>query len=139
VFREHIINYTSDFPFLWDEIVIPVKTDSDYRLARSIIENAGQTELSKISDESKVSWRNFVRQYRIEDVKLDPTVTMSFDSNWIEFTLRYVVDYRVRRSTKDKLFSNILAAFEETQGQVQVASASLKISQVSPLSLHLSK
>lgn len=139
VFREHIINYTSDFPFLWDEIVVPVKTDSDYRLARSIIENAGQTELSKISDESKMSWRNFVRQYRIEDVKLDPMVTMSFDSNWIEFTLRYVVDYRVRRSTKDKLFSNILAAFEETQGKVQVATASMQISQVSPLSLHLSK
>lgn len=139
VFKEHIINYTSDFPFLWDEIVIPVKTGSDHRLARSIIESAGQTELSKINKESKEAWRNFVRQYSIEDAKLDPVVTMSFDSNWIEFTLRYVVDYRIRRSTKDKLFSSILAGFEETHGEVQIASASLQLTEIPALSFQPQK
>ena len=49
--------------------------------------------------------------------------------------LRYVVDYRLRRSTKDKLFSNILAAIEQTQGRVQIASASLQLTEVPPLSL----
>jgi small-conductance mechanosensitive channel len=139
VFREHINNYTSDFPFLWDEIVIPVKTSSDHRLARTIIEMAAQSELEKISVESKEAWRNFVRQYRIEDAKLDPVVTMSFDSNWIEFTLRYVVDYRVRRSTKDRLFENILTGFEETQGKVLIASASLQLTEVPELRVHLDK
>ena len=129
VFKEHIINYTSDFPFLWDEIIIPIRTDSDHRLARSIIENAGNTELSIIGGGSRVAWRNFVRFYRIEEAKLDPMVTMSFDSNWIEFTLRYVVEYRVRRSTKDKLFTNILAAIEGTGGKVQIASASYQITE----------
>ena len=135
VFKDHIVNYTSDFPFLWDEIVIPVRTDSDHRLARSIIEKAGQTELSKIGGESKEVWRDFVRHYRIEDARLDPMVTMSFDSNWIEFTLRYVVDYRARRGTKDKLFSNIIAGFEDTQGKVQIASASYQISEFPVLTL----
>ena len=55
VFKEHIINYTSDFPFLWDEIIIPIRTDSDHRLARSIIENAGNTELSIIGGGSRVA------------------------------------------------------------------------------------
>lgn len=135
VFKENIINYTSDFPFLWDEIVIPVRTDSDHHLARSIVEEAGQTELSSISGQSKAAWRNFVRQYRIEEAKLDPMVTMSFDANWIEFTLRYVVDYRVRRSTKDRLFSTILQRIEETKGKVQIASASFQVTEIPPLSL----
>jgi len=135
VFKDNIINYTSDFPFLWDEIVIPVRTDSDHRLARSIIEKAGETELSTIGDESKAVWRNFVRQYRIEDAKLDPMISMSFDANWIEFTLRYVVDYRARRSTKDRLFTSILTGFEETKGKVQIASASLQLTEIPVVSL----
>lgn len=139
LFKEHIINFSSDFPFLWDEIVIPVRTDSDYRLARSIIERAGQAELSKVSEESKAAWQNFVRQYRVEDVRLDPVVTMSFDANWIEFTLRYVVGYRLRRNIKDKLFSSILAGFEETHGKVQIASASFQLTEIPPLSLHLER
>ncbi|MCX7185210.1 MAG: mechanosensitive ion channel [Nitrosospira sp.] len=139
MFKEHIINYTADFPFLWDEIVIPVRTDSDHHLARSIIEGAGQTVLSKFSEESKEAWRNFVRHYRVEDAKLDPMVTMSFDSNFIEFTLRYVVDCRVRRSTKDKLFVNILAGFEETHGKVQIGSTTLQLAEIPPLSVQLQK
>jgi small-conductance mechanosensitive channel len=136
VFKDNIINYTSDFPFLWDEIVIPVRTDSDHLLARSIIEKAADTELSAISGESKAVWRNFVRQYRIEDARLDPMISMSFDANWIEFTLRYVVDYRVRRSTKDRLFSSILDGIEATQGKVQIASAAIQLTEIPPLLLH---
>ncbi|MEO6976039.1 MAG: mechanosensitive ion channel domain-containing protein [Gallionella sp.] len=136
VFSKHIINYTADFPFLWDEIVIPVRTDSDYHLARGIILNAGQTEVAKITAESKQAWLNFMRRYRIEDANLDPAVTMSFDSNFIELTLRYVVDYRVRRSTKDRLFANILGGFEETQGKVQIGSTTLQLTQNPSLSTH---
>ena len=139
VFKEHVINYTADFPFLWDEIVIPVRTCSDHRLARSIIENVGKTALTQITDESKAVWHRFAQHYRVEDARLDPFVTMSFDSNYIEFTLRYVVDYRVRRGTKDKLFSLILAEIEATNGRVQIGSTTVELSDLPPLSLHLEK
>jgi hypothetical protein len=66
-------------------------------------------------------------------------VTMSFDSNYIEFTLRYVVDYRVRRSTRDRLFKSILAAIEETQGRVQIGSTTMEYSGFPPVSLKLDK
>lgn len=135
VFKEHIVNYTSDFPFLWDEIVIPVRIDSDHRLARSLIEKVANAELSKINQASKDVWGNFVRQYRIEDARLDPVITLSFDSNWIEITLRYVVDYRARRSTKDKLFSGVLEEFEASHGRVKIASASMQITGITPLPL----
>ena len=134
VFTENVVNYTADFPFLWDEVVIPVRTDSDYHLARSIILKAGQTEVAKISSESKDAWPKFMRRYRIEDANLEPVVTMSFDSNFIEFNLRYVVDYRVRRSTKDRLFASILAGFDETNGKVQIGSTTLQLTQGQPFS-----
>ncbi len=139
VFKENIINYTSDFPFLWDEIVIPVRTVSDHRLARRIIEEAAQSSLSDINDASKLAWQEFVRHYRVEDARLDPFVTMSFDSNYIEFTLRYVVDYRMRRSTKDKLFTHILNDIEATKGQVQIGSTTVELSDLPSLSLQIEK
>lgn len=139
VLREHIFNYTLDFPFIWDEIVVPVRTDSDYRLARSIIEAAGKNIQAEIMEAAKDSWDNFVRHHRADDEKLESAVTMSFDSNWIEFTLRYIANGRVRRSTKDKLFTSILAGFEETHGKVQVATAKLQLTEIPELSLQQQK
>ena len=139
LFKENILNYTTDFPFLWDEIVIPVRTVSDHKLARSIIEQAAGSSLSEISEAAQEAWRNFVRHYRVEEASLEPTVTMSFDSNYIEFTLRYVVDYRVRRSTKDRLFTRILAGIEETNGKVQIGSTTVELSDLPPLSLQIEK
>lgn len=137
VFKENILNYTSDFPFLWDEVVIPVRTVSDHKLARSIIEQAAASTLAEISTEAQEAWRNFVRHYRVEEARLEPMVTMSFDSNYIEFTLRYVVDYRVRRSTKDRLFTRILAGIEESKGKVQIGSATVELSDFPHLSLQI--
>ncbi len=135
VLKECILNYTTDLPFLWDELVVPIRSDSDYRLARSIIEAAGRSIQGEITSAAKESWANFVRLHRANDARLDPVITMSFDANWIEFTLRYIVDYRVRRSTKDKLFANILAGFEETEGKVRVASPIMHLTEIPPLSL----
>lgn len=135
VLKEHILGYSLDFPFLWDEIVIPVRTDSDHRLARSIIEEVGNSVQAEMVDASRDSWSGFVHHNRVYDEKLEPVITMSFDSNWIEFTLRYVVYPHIRRNTKDKLFSGILDRFEETNGKVKVASATLHLTEIPPLSL----
>lgn len=139
VLKEHVFNYNMDFPFLWDEIVIPVRTDSDHHLARSIIDAVGKTVQAEIVEAEKDAWSNFVRHNRADDEKLESLVTMSFDSNWIEFTLRYVVYPQIRRSTKDKLFSGILAGFEATHGKVKVASSTLQLTEIPALSLQLQK
>jgi small-conductance mechanosensitive channel len=139
ILREHVFNYNADFPFLWDEIVIPVRTGSDHRLARDIIETTGKTVLAEIIEAEKESWSNFVHHNRVDEETLEPVVTMSFDANWIEFTLRYIVYPQIRRSTKDRLFSGILAGFEATSGKVQVASANMQLTEIPPLSLHLQK
>jgi len=46
--------------------------------------------------------------------------------NWIEFTVRYVVDYRQRRITKDAIMRSLLVAFEENKQSVAFGSATLR-------------
>jgi len=133
VFKDPVINYSADFPFLWDEIVIQIRTDSDHRLARRILNEAALQCVGDVDKESSKAWRTFAQHYRVEDAQLTPQVTMSFDANWLELTLRFVVDCRSRRATKDKLFTLILDGIEASQGQVRIASASMQITEFPPL------
>jgi hypothetical protein len=63
----------------------------------------------------------------IEDAKTEPMVTLSADDNWMEFTVRYVVDHKRRRSTKDRLFTRILEEFDKTDGREAIASTTLQL------------
>lgn len=129
VLREQVLNYSVDFPFLWDEIVVPVRTDSDHRLARSIMQEVGTRLQADTLAAAREFWSNFTLHHRAEDASLDAVVTLSFDANWIELTLRYVVDYRTRRGTKDRLFSAILDEFERSGGRVRIAAPSLQVTE----------
>ena len=127
VFKEPVFNYSGDFPFLWDEITVPVKYGSDHRLAREIMQRVADEELGGLVVEARENWRLMVNKFRIEDARIEPTVTMIANDNWLEFTVRYVTDYKMRRSAKDILFTKILDAFEETNGKVSLASSTFHL------------
>jgi hypothetical protein len=66
-----------------------------------------------------------------------PTVTMIANQNWIEITLRYIVDYKQRRGTKDRLFTRILEEIDQTSDRVGIAAATLNIEKLAPLEIRL--
>ena len=78
-----------------------------------------------------------MRKYLIEDAKIEPIVTLITNDNWIEFTLRYVVDYKVRRIKKDQLFTRILDEFLATDGRVAFASMTVQIVETPVLDVRL--
>jgi hypothetical protein len=49
------------------------------------------------------------------------------NNNWMEFTIRYVVDYKKRRTTKDQVFTKILGEVDKTNGRIPIASTTLHI------------
>ncbi|MBK9417521.1 MAG: mechanosensitive ion channel family protein [Flavobacteriales bacterium] len=127
VFKEPVFNYSSDFPFLWDEIKVPITFESDHDKARALFLSALEQVAGSLSESSQERWRAMVNKYLIEDARTDPWVAMTFNDNWVEYTLRYVVDYKGRRSTKDALFSRILRDVQASQGEVRFASSTLRI------------
>lgn len=127
VFKEPVYNYSGDFPFLWDEITIPIKTAGDYKYAKEIFEKTLEEEVGAFSATSQVAWNKMIGTYSIENAKVQPMVSMTFDENWITFTLRYVVDYKSRRGTKNILFDKILTAIKNSEGKIEVGSAAFEI------------
>ena len=89
------------------------------------------------SAEAKKPWQWITQKFMLENAKIDPAVTLIASDNWIEFTIRYVVDYKARRSTKDILFTRILEEIEKTQGKVSLASATFQIVGLPNLNVNL--
>ncbi len=131
VFKEPVFNYSGDFPFLWDEIIVPVKYGSDHRLAREILQRIASEIVGDYVESAAIAWKEMVNKYLIENAAVEPTVTLAANDNWLEFSLRFVVDYKQRVSTKDRLFTRIIEEFAQTQGRVSIASATLQIVQAS--------
>lgn len=133
VFKEPVFNYSGDFPFLWDEIMVPIKYGSDYQEARRLMTRVAEEVVGAYADEAEVAWRTVVKRYLIEAANVHPMVTLVANENWIELTLRYVVDYKRRRATKDLLFSRILEDIDRSDGRVGIAAASLNVEKLAPL------
>jgi small-conductance mechanosensitive channel len=127
IFKEPVYNYSGDFPFLWDEITVPIKYGSEHKLARKIVSSVATEVVGSYANYAKNAWNELVKKYMIEDAKVEPMITLFADENWISFTLRYVVDYKKRRTTKDQLFLRILDEFEKYSDKIQIASSSMDI------------
>lgn len=138
VFKEPVFNYSGDFPFLWDEITLPVKYGSDWKVARTMLRSVVDEVLVDYAAQVKESWLKMVRQYRVEQANVEPMITLRATDNWIEFTVRYVVDYRKRRWMKDYLFTRILEEIDKSEGQIRLASATFEVVPGSSLDVRLS-
>lgn len=127
VFSQPVFNYTADFPFLWDEIKIPIRYGSDYDLTKKILEKAANHIIEDYAEEAQHEWNRMVKKFIIENQSLNSTVTIKITDNWIEYTLRYVVDFKNRRSTQDALFTKILKEIDNTNGAIQFSSTTIEI------------
>jgi len=137
VFKEPVFNYSADFPFLWDEFTIAIRHGSDHHLAREILTRVLQAEVGEYTAFAKESWEQMVRKYRIEEAQVEPMITMVASENWLEFTARYVVNYRRRRITKDRISTRLLDELAAAGGQVGLASSSLELVGMPPLQVRV--
>jgi small-conductance mechanosensitive channel len=108
VFKERIHNYSAEYPFLWDEVEVPIRTESNHELARKVFTDVVNEICKDYAVASEAEWKKLALKFRVEQANVLPTVSLRFDQNWITFTLRYIVDFKSRRSTKDKIYTALL-------------------------------
>lgn len=139
VFKEPVYNYSGDFPFLWDEIKVPIQYGSNYQKTREILLQVGSEIAGGLSAKSSEKWQQLQSKFRLENAQTEPMVSLVANDNWVEFTLRYVVDYKKRRATKTELFTKLLDAVEKTKGEIKFASATFQIVEVPELKINRDK
>jgi small-conductance mechanosensitive channel len=60
VFKEPVFNYSGDFPFLWDEISVPIKYGSNYKQARQLFEKIAVEVVGEYSRYASQAWKKLV-------------------------------------------------------------------------------
>jgi small-conductance mechanosensitive channel len=133
VFASPVFNYTQDFGFLWDEITIPVTYDSNWRLAGEWMLELGREHSAGLQSEAELELSLLKERYPLEEMAVEPSLYLVMTDNWIEMTLRYVVEARKRRSGRAEMHRKLLQRFQAEE-QITVASATFEIVGFPPLS-----
>ncbi|PKL77771.1 MAG: transporter [Ignavibacteriae bacterium HGW-Ignavibacteriae-4] len=139
IFKGPVRNYSSDFPFVWDEIILPITFNSDLKLVEKIVKKATDEFLLDYAKFAKENWEVMVKKYLIENANIEPNLMFVLNDNWVEFTLRYVVDYKKRGATKHKLFNDIYNSVMNSDGKVSFASATFELVGMPELKVKIDK
>jgi small-conductance mechanosensitive channel len=132
VFSAPVFNYTQHWRYLWDEIMIPVTYASDWRQAGEIMLAQGREYTSCFFEEAQAEFSHLAQVYPVQKASVEPTLYVVMTDNWIELTLRYIVEARERRQVKGQLHRELLQRFESEPG-ITVASATFEIVGFPPL------
>jgi small-conductance mechanosensitive channel len=132
VFSAPVFNYTRHWRYVWDEIVIPITYASDWRRAGEIMLAQGHEYTSRFFEEAQAEFGHLAQVYPVQKVSVEPTLYVIMTDNWIEITLRYIVEARERRQAKGQLHRELLQRFESEPG-ITVASATFEIVGFPPL------
>ena len=121
-----IFNYTRHWGYLWDEIMIPVTYSSDWRRASDIMSQLGNKHTAELQDDAEAKLTRLVDRFPLKQTTVEPSIYFVMTDNWIEITLRFVVDAQERRKVKAQLNRELLQQFEEEEN-ITVASATFDI------------
>lgn len=137
VFKEPVFNYSGDFPFLWDEIKIPIQYGSNYAKAKVLFVEIAKKTVGDLTDKSQQQWNLLQKKFMLENAQSEPMVSIIATDNWVEFTLRYVVNFRKRRFIKSELFTQILTEVEKTNGEIKFASATFHLVEAAEINVKI--
>lgn len=133
VFSDPVFNYTQQTRHLWDEIMIPVTYDSDWQRAVEIILTTGRQLTLPFVADAKAELEEMGKKYpSLQEASVEPAIYVVMTDNWIELTLRYVVEVRHRRGLKTQIHRELLRSFQE-EPNIKVASMTVDIVGFPPL------
>ncbi len=112
IFEEPVYNYTRDFPYLWEEISIPISYTADRDRAEQILLECADRHTERINEMSQEALRLMRDRYFLHAADLTPKVYYRITNNWLELTVRFVVREHGIRDLKDAVSRYILKAFD---------------------------
>ncbi len=125
IFDEPVYNYTRDFPYLWEEIILPISYKDDRGRAEEILLEIANRHTVPISEMGKEALDAMQRRYNVHPADVEPKVYYRLTDNWLELTVRFVVKEHGIRDIKDAMSRDILAALEAAG--IGIASATYEI------------
>ncbi len=131
IFDEPVYNYTRDFPYIWEEISVPIRYGDDRHRAEAIMLEAARRWTLDPSTISEEAAQTLQRRFDLHRLDFEPRVFYRLTSNYLELTVRFVSKDHGTRAVKDQMAHDILDGFDAAG--IAVATAALRIDGYPPV------
>jgi len=126
IFDSPVYNFTRVFPYLWEEMQLPISYKDNRRGAERILLDVAHKYTHEIVREATPHVAKLVENYRLATTpELEPRVYMRLTDNWVELSVRFLVRIEGVRALKDKMSRDIIERLEEAG--IGVASGTYEI------------
>lgn len=135
IFDKPVYNYTREFPYIWEEMRIPVPYNADRKRAEQIVMDAAHKHTVKIAELSEEALRALEERYVLKRTELEPQMFWRLTDNWVEMTVRFIVPDTGIRAIKSAMSRDILDGFD--QAGISIASGTYEVVGMPPLKVQM--
>ncbi len=125
IFTEPVYNYSRYFPYIWEEIALPIGFDADHAAVERILLDAAAAHSVVDFAEAERALERMQSRFAIASSSVESAVFLRITDSWIELSLRFLVPQRGVRETKDAMSRDILAGLNSAG--IGLASATYDI------------
>ena len=113
IFGTPIFNYTQNFSYIWDEIKLPITYDSNIEQASKILTDVGNEYTREFLPGAQQELEEMRRYFVVPSIELKPVVYVNVTSNWLELTMRYIVDPKKRRPASSYIYHEVFQRLQK--------------------------
>ncbi|GAB6058949.1 hypothetical protein JCM31598_20660 [Desulfonatronum parangueonense] len=110
-----VVNLTRDFPYVWDELTVPLANESDLGLGMRVLTDVARELLEPHMSSPAHHYAEILKKAGLEvgGVTEEPRVFVSMNESWTDLTIRYLVSARQRRKWKSELTVRVMAELKK--------------------------
>ena len=111
ILTDPVFHFTAASPFVWDEIEFTVTFESDWELARDIVQRVGMDLFEPHRAEIEAGFRRLESDYAFRYGVTSPIVYTSVGDSGVHLRLRYLTHVRQRRNNRDAISRRVLLEY----------------------------
>ncbi len=126
IFDSPVYNFTRVFPYLWEEMQLPISYKDNRREAERILLEVAHKHTDEIVREATPHIEKLVKEYRLATTpEIEPRVYMRLTDNWVNFSLRFLIRIEGGRALKDRISRDLIDGLDAAK--IGIASGTYEI------------
>ncbi|HSJ08241.1 MAG TPA: mechanosensitive ion channel domain-containing protein [Longimicrobiales bacterium] len=124
VLRTSVVNYTRDYPYMWDEVTVGVTNESDLAYAMDLVAGVAGRIVGPAMAGPAARYRELLQREGLAfDIAEEPQVFLAQTDSWVDVTVRYLVPARERRRWSTALIRELSQEMARPENRERVTDA----------------
>lgn len=125
IFDEPVYNYTRDFPYIWEEISIPLPFTVDRRQVESVMLGAVRSHAVVDDEPASRALEHLRRRYAMAEATSEPRSYWRITDSCLELSVRFLTTPRGVREVKDRITRQLLDTLDPAE--IGLAASSVRV------------